>query len=167
MMITINYVRHKKGRDKMDYNKLAEEFMLHNSHMRRARPQRIINDAARGENYVLRFIFDNESEVLPSEISKEVRISSARIAATLNSLESKELITRKIDPQDRRKILVRITDEGKIFAKRQHQLIINEIAGMLQRLGEHDAREYVRILGKIANLPHGSEDEDNERNVSC
>ena len=136
----------------MDYNKLAEEFLHQNSRMRRARPQRVINDAGRGESFVLRFIFDNEGDILPSEISKEVKLSTARIATTLNSLESKELITRKIDPQDRRKIIVRITDEGRTIATKQHQVVIDEIAEMLEKLGEHDAKEYVRILGKIADL---------------
>ena len=152
----------------MDYQKLAEEFMLHNANMRRARPQRMINDAARGEGVVLRFIFDNEGEdVLPSEISKEIKISTARIAATLNSLENKDMITRKIDPQDRRKILVRITDEGKQAAQKQHMVVIGEIAEMLQMLGEHDAKEYVRILGKLANLPHTGDKNDNGKNISA
>ena len=136
----------------MDYIKLAEELMWHNSHMRRDRPQRMLDDAVRGEGYVLGFINAREGDILPSEISKDMRISSARIAATLNSLENKSLITRQIDPSDRRKIIVRITDEGRTMALGQHQNVINATAEMLKKLGDEDAKEYVRLIGRVAQL---------------
>ena len=68
----------------------------------------------------------------------------------MNKLESKGLITRQIDKNDRRKILVAITREGKAFAEKYQTAMIEDIAEMLGFLGEHDAREYVRIIGRLA-----------------
>ena len=145
----------------MDYSILAQELIECNSRMRKARPHRMLNEAVRGEGFVLQVIYDSGGDVLPGEISKQIRISSARIAATLNNLETKSLITRQIDPNDRRQIIVRITDEGRSQAMAQQQGIIDEVADMLMKLGEHDAKEYVRILCRIADFaPIGEGTED-------
>ncbi|MCL2044815.1 MAG: MarR family winged helix-turn-helix transcriptional regulator [Oscillospiraceae bacterium] len=154
----------------MDFSKLAEELIQHNEDMQRMRserPQRIIDESTRGEGAVLRFVFDKDGEdVLPSEISKGIRISTARIAATLNSLEGKSLITRKIDPQDRRKILVQITDAGKEQAAKELAHLYEQTTNMLKHLGEHDAKEYVRIMKKFATMQRPSDNSMNNSNAS-
>ena len=134
----------------MDYKKLAEEFFRYNYLMSRTRPQRTLNESVRGEIFVLNLIARNDGDVLPSEISKESRLSTARIAAALNSLENKELITRQIDPKDRRRILVRLTEQGENLIRENQENGINEVAQMLRNLGEKDATEYIRIMGRIA-----------------
>ena len=56
---------------------------------------------------VYSFLSAHENGVIPSDISK-MGISSARIAAALNSLE-KKASSRRIDTDDRRRILVNLT----------------------------------------------------------
>ncbi len=50
---------------------------------------------------------------MPSDIARYTTTSTARIATILNNLEDKKMITREISREDRRKILVGITDKGK------------------------------------------------------
>jgi DNA-binding MarR family transcriptional regulator len=78
-----------------------------------------------------------------------MNVSSARIAQALNSIEKKGWITREIDSADRRKILVTLTSEGQKVAKERMQAITDLATKMLTRLGEHDAQEYVRIMGRL------------------
>ena len=136
----------------MDYVELASEFMQKMYMLRQARPQKQINESMQGEHFVLQFISFHKGYVLPSEISNEMGISSARIAATLNGLERKGLITRQIDISDRRRILVDLTPEGKSLAEAHHKEAIEMITKILSLLGEHDALEYVRITGRFAEL---------------
>ena len=67
-------------------------------------------------------------------------------------LESRGLITRQIDPRDRRKILVGITPAGKTLAEKQQQAVLGGAAKMLALLGEHDAKEYVRLTSRVAEI---------------
>ena len=134
----------------MDYRELAEMFMRNMVAMRKADSQKKIDSAMRGETFVLQYLSDRREDVLPSEISGEMGISTARVATALNSLENKALITRRIDTNDRRKILVTLTSEGKRAIEEHHNEILQDIASMLESLGEQDAREYVRITGKLA-----------------
>jgi len=136
----------------MDYSALAAKLLDSMQALHRARPQKHINESLHGEAFVLRFIAQHGGDVLPGEISGEMGVSSARIAAALNSLESKSLITRQIDLSDRRKILVGITPEGKALARQQQQAVIAGTSKMLALLGERDALEYVRITSKLAEI---------------
>ncbi|QOX62005.1 MarR family transcriptional regulator [Anoxybacterium hadale] len=134
----------------MDYRELAMELMKTMFVMNKARPHKEITEAMHGESFVMRYLAHQNDYVLPSEISKIMGISSARVAAALNSLEKKGLITRQIDPEDRRRILITLTTEGRASGIEQQQEVLEKFAGMLSHLGEHDAREYVRIAGRLA-----------------
>jgi DNA-binding MarR family transcriptional regulator len=134
----------------MDYTELAKEFMGIMLHMKMRKTQKQFSESMHGEIFVLNYIHRHEGNVIPSEISNEVGISTARVAATLNSLENKGWITRKIDVIDRRRILVDMTQEGKEQVEKHFQMIMNTTAKMLEYLGEDDAKEYIRIMRKLA-----------------
>jgi MarR family transcriptional regulator, organic hydroperoxide resistance regulator len=136
----------------MDYQSLAGD-MLHKMYIiNKARPQRKFNDCMRGEGFVLQYVIFREEPVQPSEISSFMNISTARMAAALNSLERKGLVTRRIDLSDRRKILVELTQEGKRLADMQRVGMLAHFTRLLELLGEQDATDLVRIAGRVADI---------------
>jgi len=135
----------------MDYAALAALLLGNMQSLFRARPHKNMAESLHGEAFVLNYIALQGAEVLPGDISQEMDVSSARVAAALNSLEKKGLITRQIAQNDRRKILVGITPKGEELAQAQYQVAVDETAKMLALLGYPDAKEYVRITGKLAN----------------
>jgi DNA-binding MarR family transcriptional regulator len=96
--------------------------------------------------------------VQPGEISHEMNVSTARIATALNSLEKKGFISRQIDTNNRRNILVGITQAGKESAEEHRKKALKNLAEMLALLGEHDAKEHVRITKKLAKLLSGNKE---------
>jgi len=136
----------------MDYEKLAEQFLRGGHASMRDSPQRRIDDSMRGENFVLFFLATRSGSVTPGDLCAEMGVSTARVAATLNSLESKGLISRRIDPDDRRRVRVELTEAGRRVADDQRRLILARTTSMLQMLGEQDATELVRIWGRLSQL---------------
>ena len=136
----------------MDYHVLANELLRKIYVINKDRPQRKLNECMRGEGFVLQYVIFHEGPVQPNEISSFMNISTARIAAALNSLERKGFVTRRIDPSDRRRILVELTPEGKELADAQRGAMLNHMIRMLERLGEQDSTELVRILGRVAEI---------------
>lgn len=136
----------------MDYAKLAEEFLQKIYRLSKSSTHKEINDSMQGEIFALQYIAFHKGAVQPSEISNMTHVSSARVAATLNSLESKDLITRRIDSSDRRRILVELTPNGKQEAEKYFQMILKKVTEMLSGLGEYDATEYVRIIGRLSEI---------------
>lgn len=135
----------------MDYRALAVELFSSLNAFKKLRPQKHISESMRGEAFALQYIAMRGGPVLPGEISNEMGISSARIAATLNDLERKGYITRRIDNTDRRRILVESTEKGEMLARLHNQKLLDNITEMLSVLSEDDARELVRILSILAD----------------
>ena len=136
----------------MDFESLAHDYMEVMAHMRGRDAQKRVNDSMHGENFVLAYISEHEGNVIPSDISNAMGITSARIAATLNSLENKGLITRKIDVNDRRRIIIDLTDTGREKVIEQKKIMISFVTNMLKHLGEEDAKNYIRIMKKLAEI---------------
>ena len=136
----------------MDYVELAAEFLVKMNCLHKARFNKRINEAVAGEGFVLSYIALQGGDVLPGEIGHKMGVSTARVAMALNSLEKKGLITRKIDVSDRRKILVGITLEGKLLAEKNYAAALDGVSKALSLLGAYDAREYVRITGRLVEL---------------
>ena len=135
----------------MDYTELAKEFlrMLQN---RKAGAhgdlQEHFQEGTRGESFILHRIIE-KGELVPGELSGAMGVSSARVAAALNNLERKGFITREIDLNDRRRIIVKPTAAGAEFAERTQITHVGMFAQILSLLGEDDAREFVRIMCKL------------------
>ena len=90
----------------MDYTKLAVEWLRQMRLLKRTRPQQNIDASLHGEAFVLQFIARSDDDVLPSDISHTMGVSSAMVAAALNRLENKGLITRRIDQNGRNRAAV-------------------------------------------------------------
>lgn len=137
----------------MDYNKLAAELLEKGQAMHKAGHIKGVNFNMDGEVFVLCFINEHcRDTILPKAISDAMGVSSARVAVILNDLENKELITREIDKNDRRNIVVKLTMSGRDAAEKHKRKFVQKITVLLKMMGEHDAREYVRIMGKLAEV---------------
>lgn len=143
----------------MDYTELAKEFMQNMVQSKKGNLHKNMRNSMQGETFILHYISDNGGKVIPSAISHDMDISSARIAAALNSLEGKGYITRCIDKNDRRKIVVELTEAGKKQEEEKKKCIMETTAGMLKYLGEEDAKHFVRILKKLAERGSLTEEE--------
>ena len=132
----------------MDYKELAKIFLSNWQNCRKNPDFRHFDENTKGEMFVLQCIAAKNSAVYPNEISDETLISSARVAITLNNLENKGYLERKIDKQDRRRVIISLTEKGAAKAAEHYERLLGQIALMLENLGETDAIEYVRLTKK-------------------
>jgi DNA-binding MarR family transcriptional regulator len=78
--------------------------------------------------------------------------STARVAMALKSLESKGYIERRADAKDRRKVIVSITAQGRELVETERKDMHDRIVALLNQLGGGDARNYIRLAGRIAEI---------------
>ena len=112
----------------------------------------MLNDFNRGEIGVLGYLVFDKDNVTSGELSEKLKVSTARVASILNSLEAKGYIIRNVDKLDKRKIYVKITMEGKLVANNIKNELMNKIINVVKEIGEEDIKEYVRISLKIRNI---------------
>jgi len=137
----------------MDYDELAIELIRNMHSARRSGFGKHFSEGLRGEMFVLFYIMKTGGKAIPGQISSSVGVSSARIAMALNSLEEKGLITREIDIEDRRKINVELTQKGQEYVEEEQKRQVENVKGVLMSLGEKDAKELVRIIGRLSEVP--------------
>jgi len=137
----------------MDFLQLATEHIsLVVTHYRNGLILDRFNRFAKGEIFILNFLCQCDRTALPSEISAGLGSSTARIATALGALEKKGLITREMDKNDRRKIIVSITESGKEVAKGEREQLVEREARIFEAMGEKDAKEFTRLTKRYLDL---------------
>ena len=137
----------------MDYTALALELEEAYAKMRLNRKRHKFAGLAHGgEMFTLHIIVTFGSPVSPGELSMECGVSTARIAKALKSLEGKGYILRETDTGDRRRTLVTATDLGREISERFEAQRRLTLENMLCELGERDANEYVRLMGRVSDI---------------
>ena len=132
-----------------NYSALAQE-LLHALDTAGPRPpHEDISQTQRGEMAVLRLLAEENRQLLAGEISRGLGMTTSRIAAVLNSLEKKDMITRCADPADRRRVVVALTARGEDFCRARRREAERDFTHLLERLGEDDARQFVHLLGRV------------------
>ena len=132
-----------------NYSALAQE-LLHALDTAGPRPpHEDISQTQRGEMAVLRLLAEENRQLLAGEISRGLGMTTSRIAAVLNSLEKKDMITRCADPADRRRVVVALTARGEVFCRARRREAERDCTHLLERRGEDDARQFVHLLGRV------------------
>ena len=132
-----------------EYEVLAVELLHLNIGRMQEPAKQKISKMTRGEFFVLNYLMTHQNQAHPVEISRSMMVSTARIAALLSRLEEKQLISRTIDPENNRQVIVTLLPQGLTLIQRIRNEVITASVRMLERLGPEDAREYIRIQRKI------------------
>lgn len=133
----------------INYDLLAEELLCHLRRTSSLELQRSAEDYIHGEIKILTLLCENDTGISPGHICSALEMTTPRISAALASLEKKEYITRRTDEADKRRLHVYVTDSGRGLVEKKKAELSRHLSGMLSSLGEEDASDYVRIIGRI------------------
>lgn len=97
---------------------------------------------------MLRALACRGGHAAPSELAAALGCSRARATRVLDGLEGRGLVARSVDPDDRRRVVVRLTEAGARRAREGREAATDDLARILARLGERDVGELARILGR-------------------
>jgi DNA-binding MarR family transcriptional regulator len=92
---------------------------------------------------------EHPHELSPGKLSEKLMLSSGAMTNRLDKLEAAELVERAPDPNDRRGVIVRLTEEG---AKRFAQAIERQIEkekNLVDVLGVEDREDLAAQLRKL------------------
>lgn len=133
----------------MNYSELASELLSIEGLFSHLPIGIALSEMSEGEYFALNLLLTNASTAHPSELSRAMNVSTARIAALLKHLESKGWIIRKPDLSDDRKVTVTLTDTGKHLIIEKRKKILIALCGLLEALGPEDSFEYIRLQKKL------------------
>ncbi|MGC6583401.1 MarR family winged helix-turn-helix transcriptional regulator [Paenibacillus sp. Dod16] len=96
-----------------------------------------------------------------SEISSMMNVTSPTITQFINALESKGLVERVMDVQDRRAVRVQLTEEGHRVVQETYQNVKNNFNELVDFLGEEDSVKLTELLTKVYHF-HDQKRKTNE-----
>lgn len=95
-------------------------------------------------------IIDGAGEPLtPSQISERSLTSSATMTGTLDTLEYQGWVRRLPNPDDRRSLLIEITDEGRVIADQFLPGIRKIEQAVFADLGTNERHALLKVLAKV------------------
>ena len=138
----------------MIMNKIEEAVVAFEEMMSGSRKNMIeqMGRSNKGELFILKYLYDKNTAVIPSEISDAMHTSTARISAALGALEKKGQIHREIDTTNRRNILVTITEAGRERSLFESKEMRKHLVNILKEMGEGEALEFVRLLKRFSEI---------------
>ncbi|NLW78366.1 MAG: MarR family transcriptional regulator [Ruminococcaceae bacterium] len=87
-----------------------------------------------------------------SEIQDTLHISKSAVSQTLSSLEKKGYITREIDKNDRRKIAVAATPEGKRVLREALCSYDRLLSAMVERYGAENLDQLIEKVNELSDV---------------
>ncbi|MGI6105288.1 MAG: MarR family winged helix-turn-helix transcriptional regulator [Raoultibacter sp.] len=104
-----------------------------------------------GEGKALLTLFADPEGLSAGELSAKLGVTTGRMANILHQLEDKHFIERTIQPENRRKSLITLTDEGTTHVQDLLSEAHQKSSQLINRLGKEDAQELIRIMRKLVD----------------
>ena len=89
---------------------------------------------------------NSEKGIKVSDLSNHMQITPAAATHIIDILVEKGFVERKSDLNDRRIVLISLTDSGQETLKNMDNKIMKKFGGLVEYLGENDSRELIRLL---------------------
>lgn len=100
-----------------------------------------------------------------SDLRKQSYVSRAAISQMLNSLECKGLIKREMDKVDRRRVTVRLTEEGKQTLERANQQLAAQLSRAIDQFGPENMAQLNQLLRDLHEIVNHSPNEERNKTV--
>jgi len=109
-----------------------------------------------GESRVLLYLHMNDgAEIYPSNLSDSLYVTRQRITSVLSVLRKKGFIRMEMAENDRRKMRVLLTDNGKQYISVKETAIKGYFDALIDGLGEKNIQEMTRLINlSISQLRH-------------
>ena len=135
----------------MDARAKAEEF-FETIIKRKKSLIEIPRNCSQGETGALLYLTFVKDGITSSELAEILNVSLPRVASLLNSLESKKLVKKLNDKEDKRKTIVNITEVGRNLVLAKKEESINKLTRVIEKLDEEDINQYIKLAQKIGKI---------------
>lgn len=94
-----------------------------------------------------------EKEGTPStSLGPKMGMKPTSLARSLNALEKEGLIKRKIDPGDKRRVLVHLTPKGKKFRDKSRESVLNLNDSVQSQIDERKLKTFFEVITQINDI---------------
>jgi DNA-binding MarR family transcriptional regulator len=101
---------------------------------------------------LLHYIKEHSGDLSGEKIRNELSITKPAVSQMLASLEKKGFVTREINKENRRCILLGLTKKGTDFIERTQRETDKRLAGIIKRFGEKETRRLITLINRFLSI---------------
>lgn len=105
-----------------------------------------------GIRAILKLLNETEGKMTAGRISELMHVSTARVAVLLKKMTAKGLIEKQTDSEDRRVVVVKLSDSGRATAEKFKAHLYGNIGDMIDKVGMKKMLEFAAISGEIHSV---------------
>ncbi len=103
----------------------------------------------KGEDLFLVVLDETGGMSTPSKLAEYTDFTPARLSAIIKSLEGKGYLVREQDELDKRCSIIEITEKGMAHSKQLKEAAVRNSLNIIEKLGEKDSLEFLRLMKKL------------------
>ncbi len=108
--------------------------------------------------YTVLFMLREANDTSQNELGRRVSLDRSTMSVVLRSLSARRLVRELLDPVDKRKKRLQLTDTGRLIMAEAERLSARTSQSMLSPLGEEKARQLLALLAQLSSaFPSDSE----------
>lgn len=100
---------------------------------------------------------DKVPAINSSQIAKNVNLSAATVTSILDRLENKDLVSRVRDSQDKRKVSLYLTDNGKAILQNAPQALQENFINSFSNLADWEQSQLLSSTERLADMMNANE----------
>lgn len=111
-----------------------------------------IDKLSAGVTAILQILYEAKSEVTAGDISKNMNVSTARVAVLLRKMSENGLIEKSGIPRDARIVVVNLTEVGKKKAEEINNRVFSQVGIMIDKVGMEKMLEFAAIANELRSI---------------
>jgi len=124
--------------------------------MQRCLLLRLSHELAEGNvsfsQYFLLAALDQQEVLTMSAIAQKMGHTTAAASGLVGRLEALGYVTRASDAEDRRKVMVRITEKGTALVRRIREDMVSNLMTVMTQLTPNEQQAWLQIYTKVYNF---------------
>ena len=140
----------------MERDTLAENLMAAFDSINRQALFERMKATFKGENLMLAMLMKMGGKATPGELIKYTECTAARLTAIAKSLETKGLVNRIQNAEDKRSTIIEMTADGITKFMNLQKEAAERVFNLIEKLGERDAEEFIRLVSRLSEISKDS-----------
>ena len=101
-----------------------------------------------------------KKEMYSCQLAKELKLSRARLSSIIKNLKQKQYVSLHFNIKDKRKIFIRITEEGTRIVKETYNKTIEKLKKLFEKLGEEKTDLMIGLTKEVIEIYRQNEKEE-------
>lgn len=108
-------------------------------------------DLPRNAVDVLLFLYNNPELDRAADIVRHRGIAKSHVSLSVTELESRHMLTRRYDPEDRRTVRLALTEQGQVVAREAREVQIRFFSAIFAGLTLEELELWKKITAKVSD----------------